>query len=199
MERLTGCTHRIMPDRIVTATWLACAAVTGGELRLLHTDAASLLGILDVFEDMGCRCSRTEDTLCFAAARPIRALRYIKTMPYPGFPTDAQAIVMAVLCKANGTSVLEETIFENRFRHVDALSRMGADIRIAGRAAVIRGVRQLHGAQVSATDLRGGAAMLTAALGAEGETVLTEIAHIDRGYDSPEQVLRQVGAAIERK
>lgn len=199
VERLTGCPYRIMPDRIVTATWLACAAATGGELRLLQTDAGSLLGILDAFEEMGCRCSRTEDTICFSAARPVRALRYIQTMPYPGFPTDAQAIVMAVLCKASGTSVMEETIFENRYRHVDALTRMGADIRIAGRAAVIRGVKQLHGAQVSATDLRGGAAMLTAALGAEGESVITEIAHIDRGYDAPEQVLCSVGALIERK
>ena len=199
VKSLTGCEYRIMPDRIVTATWLACAAVTGGELRLLGTDAESLTGILDVFEETGCRCSRTQDTICFSAGCPVKALRYIKTMPYPGFPTDAQAIVMAVLCKAAGTSVMEETIFENRFRHVDALVRMGADIRVAGRAAVIRGVRQMHGAQVSATDLRGGAAMLTAALGAEGETVLTEISHIDRGYDSPELALRAVGAAIERK
>ncbi len=199
VRSLTGCAYSIMPDRIVTATWLACAAATGGELRLLRTDAASLTGILEVFEDMNCRCSRTENTLCFSAGHPIRALRYIKTMPYPGFPTDAQAIVMAVLCKANGTSVMEETIFENRYRHVDALVRMGADIRIAGRAAVIRGVHAMHGAQVSATDLRGGAAMLAAALGAEGETVLSEISHIDRGYDSPELVLRAVGARIERK
>jgi UDP-N-acetylglucosamine 1-carboxyvinyltransferase len=154
--------------------------------------------MLDVFEEMGCRCSLSEGTLCFSSCRPVRPLRYIKTMPYPGFPTDAQAIVMAALCKANGTSVMEESIFENRFRHVDALVRMGADIRVAGRAAVIRGVRSMHGAQVSATDLRGGAAMLAAALGAEGETVLTEISHIDRGYDSPELALRAVGAKIER-
>lgn len=199
VKELTGCDHRIMPDRIVTATWLACAAVTGGELRLLHTDDASLTGILDVFEEMGGRCSRSQDSICFSGGKPIQPLRYIKTMPFPGFPTDAQAIVTAVLCKANGTSVMEETIFENRFRHVDALVRMGADIRIAGRAAVIRGVRQMHGAVVSATDLRGGAAMLTAALGAEGETVLTEISHIDRGYDSPELALQAVGARIERK
>ena len=198
VERLSGCGYVVMPDRIVTATWLACAASTGGELRLLRTDAESLTGMLDVFEEMGCRCSLSEGTLCFSSCRPVRPLRYIKTMPYPGFPTDAQAIVMAALCKANGTSVMEESIFENRFRHVDALVRMGADIRVAGRAAVIRGVRSMHGAQVSATDLRGGAAMLAAALGAEGETVLTEISHIDRGYDSPELALRAVGAKIER-
>lgn len=199
VKRLYGCTYRIMPDRIVTATWLACAAITGGALQLLHTDAASLEGILDVLEQMNCRCSREEDSICFSAGRPLKAVRYLKTMPYPGFPTDAQAILMAVLCRAGGTSVIEETIFENRFRHVDALVRMGADIQIAGRVAVVHGVRQLHGAPVSATDLRGGAALLTAGLGAEGETILTEISHIDRGYDDPEQILRSVGADIERK
>ena len=199
VKQLTGCTYRIMPDRIVTATWLACAAATGGTLRLTGTDAQSLEGILDVLEQMGCRCSRSKDSLCFSAAGPLRAVRSLRTMPYPGFPTDAQAILMAVLCTANGTSVIEETIFENRFRHVDGLVRMGADIRTAGRIAVVRGVERLHGAQVSATDLRGGAALLTAALGAQGETVLTEIAHIDRGYDAPEQILRSVGAAIERR
>lgn len=198
VKKLRGCTYRIMPDRIVTATWLAAAAVTGGELRLLHTDAASLESILAVLEEMNCRCSRTAESICIAAGGQMRAVRYLKTMPYPGFPTDAQAILMAVLCTANGTSVLEETIFENRFRHVDALVRMGADIQVAGRIAVVHGVRHLHGAQVSATDLRGGAAMLTAGLGAEGETILTDISHIDRGYDSPEQILRTVGAEIER-
>ncbi len=199
VKQLTGCTYRIMPDRIVTATWLACAAITGGALQLLHTDAASLEGILDVLEQMNCQCSRDVSSLCINAGKPLKAVRYLKTMPYPGFPTDAQAIVMAVLCKAGGTSVIEETIFENRFRHVDALVRMGADIHVAGRVAVVHGVKQLCGAQVSATDLRGGAALLTAGLGAEGETVLTEISHIDRGYDSPETVLRSVGAKIERR
>ena len=198
VRKLHGCTYRIMPDRIVTATWLASVAVTGGEVRLLQADTASLEGILDVFEQMNCRCSHTEDTLCFSAGKPLRPVRRLRTMPYPGFPTDAQAVVMAVLCKAGGTSVIEETIFENRFRHVDALVRMGADIQTAGRIAVIHGVRQLHGAPVSATDLRGGASLLVAGLGAQGETVLTEISHIDRGYDSPEKVLRNLGAEIRR-
>ncbi|MBE6876781.1 MAG: UDP-N-acetylglucosamine 1-carboxyvinyltransferase [Ruminococcus sp.] len=198
VKKLTGCTYRIMPDRIVTATWLAAAAVTGGAVRLMQADTASLEGILDVFEQMNCHCSHTEDTICFSAGNVLRSVRSLKTMPYPGFPTDAQAVVMAVLCKANGTSVIEETIFENRFRHVDALVRMGADIQTAGRVAVIHGVHQLHGAPVSATDLRGGAALLVAGLGAQGETVLTEISHIDRGYDCPEQVLRNLGADIRR-
>lgn len=199
VKQLRGCTYRIMPDRIVTATWLACAAITGGTVQLLHTDAASLEGILDVLEQMNCQCSRNEDSICFSAGRPLKAVRYLKTMPYPGFPTDAQAILMALLCRAAGTSVIEETIFENRFRHVDALVRMGADIQVAGRVAVVHGGCRLHGALVSATDLRGGAALLTAGLGADGETVLTEISHIDRGYDNPEQVLRSVGADIERR
>ncbi|MBQ8079668.1 MAG: UDP-N-acetylglucosamine 1-carboxyvinyltransferase [Oscillospiraceae bacterium] len=196
---LTGCTYRIMPDRIAAATWLAAAAVTGGELCLRDADAQSMESILDVLDQMHCRCIRMDDRICIAAARPLRAVRYLKTMPYPGFPTDAQAIVTAPLCIADGTSVVEESIFENRFRHTDALVKMGADIRIAGRAAVIRGVPGLHGAQVCATDLRGGAAMLIAALGAQGETVLTGLQHIDRGYDSPEHVLRSVGAGIRRE
>ena len=198
VRKLTGCTYRIMPDRIVTATWLAAAAVTGGAVRLLQADTASLEGILDVFEQINCHCSYTENTICFSAGNVLRPVRSLKTMPYPGFPTDAQAVVTTVLCKANGTSVIEETIFENRFRHADGLVRMGADIQTAGRIAVIHGVRQLHGAPVSATDLRGGAALLVAGLGAQGETVLTEISHIDRGYDAPESLLRNIGADIRR-
>ncbi|MBR4320517.1 MAG: UDP-N-acetylglucosamine 1-carboxyvinyltransferase [Oscillospiraceae bacterium] len=198
VKKLKGCTYRIMPDRIVTATWLAAAAITGGTVRLLQADTSSLEGILDVLEEMNCSCSCTENTICFSAGKPVHAVRCLKTMPYPGFPTDVQAIMMAVLCCAEGTSVIEETIFENRFRHVDALVKMGADIQVAGRAAVIHGVKQLHGAAVSATDLRGGAALLIAGLGAKGNTILTEISHIDRGYDNPEQVLREVGADIRR-
>ena len=195
---LAGCTHRIMPDRIVTATWLTAAAATGGRLRLAGTDAASLESVLEVFEEMGCCCKRGQDSLTVYGGCPLRAVRDIRTMPYPGFPTDAQAVVTVPLCLADGASVIEETVFSDRFRHVDALVKMGADIRIVGRAAVIRGPVTLHGAQVAATDLRGGAAMLTAALAAQGETVLTDIRHIDRGYDSPEQVLRSVGADIVR-
>ena len=199
VKRLGGCTYRIMPDRIAAATWMAAAAAAGGELSLVHTDAAGMESILDVFEQMNCRTRVSGSRMYFRAGRPLRAVRYVRTMPYPGFPTDAQAIVMAALCTARGTSLLEETIFENRFRHVDALTRMGADIRVAGPVASVHGVTALHGAQVAATDLRGGAAMLVAALGAQGETILTDISHIDRGYDAPETVLRKLGAAIERK
>ncbi len=199
VKKLHGCTYRIMPDRIVTATWLAAAAATGGTIRLLQADTGSLEGILDVFEQMHCSCSHTKKTICFSANKPLKAIRCLKTMPYPGFPTDAQAIVMAVLCQVKGTSLIEETIFENRFRHTDALMRMGADIQIAGRAAIVHGVKKLHGATVSATDLRGGAAMLIAGLSAEGETVITELSHIDRGYDKPEKILANIGADIRRR
>ncbi len=198
VKKLHGCTYRIMPDRIVAATWLAAAAEAGGELCLRHVSAADMESILDVFEEMNCRISAKEDSICFHAGAELRAVRTIKTMPYPGFPTDAQAILMAALCRANGTTVVEETIFENRFRHVDALVKMGADIRVSGHVAVINGTANLHGASVEATDLRGGAAMLVAGLCAAGETTITEIHHIDRGYDSPECVLRNVGADIIR-
>jgi len=187
-----------MPDRIVTATWMSAVAMTGGTVRFIGVDMTSLEGILDIFEEMNCHFSRSGDILYFSAGKPLHAVRYLKTMPYPSFPTDAQPVVMSALCIAEGTSLIEETIFENRFRHVEGLCRMGADIQITGRAAVIHGVKKLHGAQVSATDLRGGAALLVAGLSAEGETILTEISHIDRGYDSPEELLRSVGAKIVR-
>ncbi len=198
VKKLSGCTYRIMPDRIVAATWLAAAAATGGVLGLKHVHTGDMASILDVFEEMNCRISTAHENLYFQAGAPIRAVRNIRTMPYPGFPTDAQAILMAPLCVATGTTVVEEHIFENRFRHVDALVKMGADIQVSGRAAIVNGVQRLHGACVQATDLRGGAAMLIAGLSAAGETVLTEICHIDRGYDSPEQVLRSIGAEITR-
>lgn len=198
VPKLCGCTYRIMPDRIAAATWLAAAAATGGELTLRDVRAAEMESILDVFEQMHCRISCTDECIHFSAGAPLRSVRCIRTMPYPGFPTDAQAILMAPLCKACGTTLVEETIFENRFRHVDALVKMGADIQVAGRAAVIKGVPHLHGAKVRATDLRGGAALLIAALGAAGTTEITEICHIDRGYDCPEVLLRSIGAQIER-
>ncbi len=198
VPKLRGCTYRIMPDRIAAATWLAAGAATGGELTLRDVRVTEMESILDVFEQMQCRISSTGDSIHFYAGAPLRSVRCIRTMPYPGFPTDAQAILMASLCKACGTTLVEETIFENRFRHVDALVKMGADIQVAGRAAVIKGVPHLHGASVRATDLRGGAALLVAGLGASGTTEITDICHIDRGYDCPEELLRNVGAQIER-
>jgi len=187
-----------MPDRIVAATWLAAAAATDGEICLRQVNSSDMASILDVFEEMNCRISAADNRIYLHAGKPLKAVRLMKTMPYPGFPTDAQAIMMAALCRACGTTLVEETIFENRFRHVDALVKMGADIQVAGRVAAIHGVRSLHGAAVEATDLRGGAAMLVAGLSASGETVIHDVFHIDRGYDSPEQVLQSIGAEIIR-
>lgn len=129
---------------------------------------------------------------------PLKAVRPVHTAPYPGFPTDAQAPVMAALAAGTGTTVFVENMFENRYRHVDELARMGADIRVEGRVAVVCGVSRLHGSSVKASDLRGGAALAVAALGAEGETLLTGLHHIDRGYERLEDDLRALGAEIKR-
>ncbi len=198
VKSLTGCTYRIMPDRIVAATWLAAAAATGGEVLLRCVRCADMESILDVFEEMNCHVRTSEDSIRFHAGKNLHPVGLLKTMPYPGFPTDAQAIMMAALCHARGTTLVEETIFDNRFRHVDALVKMGADIQVAGRVAAIHGIKSMQGAAVEATDLRGGAAMMVAGLSAIGETVIHDIHHIDRGYDSPEEVLRNIGAEIIR-
>ena len=147
---------------------------------------------------MGCGVFVYDDNIYLTAKKNLRAVKTIRTMPYPGFPTDAQAIVMAALTKAQGTSVIVENIFENRYRHVDELVRMGADIKVEGKVAVVEGVKKLFGANVIATDLRGGAALVLAALAADGETVLSNIKLIDRGYEDIEKQLNSVGAKICR-
>ena len=155
--------------------------------------------MLPLFEEMGCRLGVTEDSVKIAAPKRISAVRTIKTMPYPGFPTDAQAPFMAALCTARGTGVIAENIFEARYKHAGELLRMGARIDINGRVAVIEGVETLHGAAVKCTDLRGGAALVVAALAAEGESRIYELRHIDRGYCGLEEGLRRLGAKIGRK
>lgn len=198
-ERLHGCVHAIMPDRIAGITYLGAAAITGGTLCLKGTDAQPMENMLPTLEQMGCRLYPEPDRLHLLAPRRLRAVPFLRTMPHPGFPTDAQAIFMAMLSLADGVSVLEENIFENRYRHVDALVKMGARIHVSGRTAVVAGVRALSGAAVSATDLRGGAAMVLAGLAAQGRTEVRQISHIDRGYETMELVLRSVGAQIVRK
>lgn len=153
--------------------------------------------MLPVLEQTGCRVFPEPDRLHLLAPRRLKAVPSIRTMPHPGFPTDAQAIFMAMLSLANGVSVLEENIFENRYRHVDALVKMGQRPRVR-QVAVVTGVRSLSGASVAATDLRGGAAMVLAGLGAQGKTEVRQISHIDRGYESIETVLQGVGARITR-
>ena len=199
VKKLRGCEYEVMPDRIAAATYMAAAASTGGELGLINIKSDDLQAVTAVFEEMGAGVYCTGDRLFISCTRPLKAVRIIRTMPYPGFPTDAQAVIMAALAKAQGSSMIVENIFESRFRHVDELVRMGADIKVSGRTAVIQGVKKLCGANVRAHDLRGGAALTVAALGAEGTSSVGCVGYIDRGYELIERVLASVGADIHRE
>ncbi len=198
VQRLHGCEYRIMPDRIAGATYLACAAASGGECLLKDCHPWELDSIIPVLEQMGCYVNCYGTNIYISGKSSLKAVDTIRTMVYPGFPTDIQAIIMAVLCKAKGTTIFVENIFENRYKHVGALQRMGADIKVEGKVAVVEGVPILYGAKVEASDLRGGAGLVTAALSAEGTTEISSIHYIDRGYESIEEVLSSLGADIAR-
>ncbi len=198
VSSLKGCVHRIMPDRIAGLTYLSAGAITGGTVKLCGTKGAQMENVLPILEQAGCHIDRTEQDVYLRAPRRLRAASRLRTMPHPGFPTDVQAIIMAVMTLASGVSVFEENIFENRYRHVDGLVQMGAEICVSGRTAVVSGVPALYGAHVAATDLRGGAALVLAGLAAEGTTEVRQIHHIDRGYEGIEQVLKGAGAHIVR-
>ena len=197
-EKLHGCEYEIMPDRICTATYLACTAAAGGEILVKGCVPEHIRPVSSVFEQMGCSVYTCADRIYLSAQRPLKAADIVRTMVYPGFPTDCQAFVMAALCKAEGTSVFVENIFENRYHHAAELKRMGADIRVEGKVAVVRGVKKLYGAKTAASDLRGGAGLVTAALSAEGTSEISNIHFIDRGYEDIETVLSSVGADIKR-
>ena len=188
--------HRVMPDRIVAATYLAALAAAGGEAELIGAEESRLRSVIASFREMGARLCETETGLLISRREVLKAPRSIRTAPYPGFPTDAQAILMAAALKAQGTSIFAENIFESRYRHVDELIRMGADIRTEGRVAIVRGVPRLRGASLRCTDLRGGAALVVAALAAAGESRISAIEHIDRGYEDISRDLRLLGADI---
>ncbi len=198
-SKLYGAEHTIIPDRIVASTFMACAAATGGNVAVSGADREHLAPVIPVFEAAGCEICFSNGEMQIKAPERLSRVKSLRTMPYPGFPTDSQAIVMAMLVQARGTSVICEKIFENRFRHVPELIKMGADIRIEdGCVAVIDGVEKLQGARVSAGDLRGGCALAVAALGAAGTTVIDKIYHIDRGCEALETSLSQLGADIKR-
>ncbi len=198
VKELKGCTHRIMPDRIAGITYLSAAAATGGKVKLSGAKNAHMDNVLPVLEQAGCRIDKADDAVYLCAPKRLKAVSRLRTMPHPGFPTDVQAIIMALMAAAKGVSVFEENIFECRYRHVDGLVQMGADICVFGRIAVVSGVNRLYGAHVAATDLRGGAALVIAGLAADGTTEIRQIQHIDRGYESIEKVLGDVGANIMR-
>lgn len=199
VKSLKGCEYSVMPDRIVAATYMAAAAITGGDLVIKGVDIDTMNPVIPVFKEAGCEIETRDDVLHIKRTGKLLPMQYIRTMPYPGFPTDAQAPVMAVATLADGTTVFVENIFENRYKHAAELIRFGAKIKIEGRVAIVEGVKKLYGASVEATDLRGGAALVVAALAADGESVITGLRHIDRGYVAIEKVLSSVGANIRRK
>lgn len=189
-------THRPIPDRIVTATYLCAAAACGGDITLRDTDYRHLAPVTTALHQAGCRLHCREDSITLRSTGQLRSLPPVRTYPYPGFPTDAQPVLMAALLRSRGATMFVENIFENRYRHAAELTRMGADIRLEGKVALVSGVERLYGAEVHATDLRGGAALTVAALQAEGTTTLYDIHHILRGYEDITRDLRALGADI---
>ncbi|HEX8989127.1 MAG TPA: UDP-N-acetylglucosamine 1-carboxyvinyltransferase [Rhodocyclaceae bacterium] len=197
VERLHGAEHRIMPDRIETGTYLCAAAATGGDVRLTGTSSAYVDVVIDKLMDAGCEIELARDAIRLKAPPRLTAVS-IRTAPYPAFPTDMQAQFMAINAVANGTAVIRETIFENRYMHAVELIRLGADIKIDGNTAIVQGKEKLDGATVMATDLRASASLVIAGLVAKGETLIERIYHLDRGYEKLEQKLADLGARVSR-
>ncbi len=197
VERLHGAEHAIMADRIETGTYLCAAAATAGHIRLTHTSAAYLDAVVDKLLDAGCEIAIERDAIALQAPAKLKSVS-LRTAPYPAFPTDMQAQFMAINCVAEGSAIIRETIFENRFMHAVELIRLGADIRVDAHNAMVTGVDHLEGATVMATDLRASASLVIAGLVAQGETLIERIYHLDRGYENMEQKLSQLGAAVQR-
>ncbi|SCG81868.1 UDP-N-acetylglucosamine 1-carboxyvinyltransferase [Proteiniborus sp. DW1] len=190
--------HSVIPDRIEAGTYMVAAAITGGDVLIENVIPSHIKPIIAKLMEAGVKVEEGEDNVRVIANNGIKAVD-VKTLPYPGFPTDMQSQFMALMSIAEGTSVMIETVFENRYMHVDELKRMGADIKIDGRSAIIQGTNRMMGAPVKATDLRAGAALILAGLVSEGATEISDIYHIDRGYTDIEQKLANLGAKIYRK
>lgn len=198
VDSLSGAMHTIIPDRIAAATYMAATAATGGRVLIDRVVPSHLSGIIPVFEESGCSVKQRGNSILIDAPHRLKAVNLIRTMPYPGFPTDAQPPLMAMLAAAKGTGIFVENIFENRYKHTSSLERMGAKIYIEGKVAVVEGVPELYGAKVSAPDLRGGAALIVAGLNAGGKTEINDIHYIERGYESIELSLSRLGASIKK-
>lgn len=192
---LHGAEYQIQGDRIVAATYLCAVAACGGDVTLQGVSSKHMCAVLDALEQSGCTIQIEPEQVHLQSSGTLHGISVVRTAPYPGFPTDAQAILMAALSSGIGTTMFEENLFDSRYRHVDELSRMGAKIQVSGRVAVVEG-KKLHGAQVHGTDLRGTAALVVAALSAQGESQVTGLHHIRRGYERLEQDLRELGASI---
>lgn len=198
VEKLEPCSYQVIPDRIVTGTVMVAAAATRGQVTLLNTCPSHLTSLIHVLRRTGVQIAVDGDIIKVGAAMRPKSIDRIVTSPYPAFPTDLQSQIMVLLALADGVSVMKETIFEGRFKHVDELARMGADIRVDLSSAFIRGVSRLYGATVEATDLRAGAALVIAGLAAQGKTVVEQVHHIDRGYDRIEAMFGRLGARMTR-
>lgn len=198
VEKLTPAEHTVIPDRIVASTYLIATAMTGGKIQINSIVPSHIAPIIQPLRESGCKIEVNKKQVILESPKILKRIRMIRTMPHPGFPTDVQAQIMALTTVADGTSVIVENIFESRFKHIGELLRFGAKIHVEGRMAVIEGVNHLNGANVRATDLRGGSAMILAGLQARGITEITEIHHIDRGYEAPEKTLSELGADIKR-
>jgi UDP-N-acetylglucosamine 1-carboxyvinyltransferase len=190
-------TYRVMPDRIEAGTYLVAAGITGGEITLTDYDGSCLEALIMKLKETGVEFAQNKTGLTASGPRKLKSVS-VTTRPYPGFPTDMQAQFMALMCVSQDTSIIQETIFENRFMHVSELRRMGADIQVSGHQAVVKGVSRLNGAPVMATDLRASASLVLAGLRAEGTTEISRVYHLDRGYETLEKKLSALGAKIER-
>ena len=197
VKRLHGCTYSIIPDQIEAGTFMFAAAATGGDVTVRNVIPKHLEATTAKLEEIGCEVEEFDDAVRVRAPHKLHRT-HVKTLPYPGYPTDMQPQIAVTLALAEGTSIVTESIFENRFKYADELSRMGANIKVEGNSAIIDGVKKLTGARVSAPDLRAGAALVIAGLAAEGVTVVDDIVYIQRGYENFEEKLRSLGAEIER-
>ena len=195
VKQLRGVRHSVIPDRIVTATYICAVAATRGNALLKGANVSHLGTILSFLRESGCEINAFDDSIQISCDS-LRGGQTVRTMPFPGFATDAQAVCMALMCKSVGSTVFVETIFENRFKQVGELRRMGAKITTEGRVAVVEGVKRLYGTTVEAGDLRGGASLIVAGLSADGRTVIDNAEHIYRGYENIEKNLLELGARI---
>ena len=198
VKQLKDVSYNIMPDRIETGTFLCIAAMTGGSLKLKNADATHITPVIDKLEESGCKIETYKNIIQIEGPKKLKAVD-IKTMPYPGFPTDMQSIFATTMTVAKGTSVIVENIFENRYKYTQELVRMGAKIKVEGKTAVIKGVRKLYGANVKATDLRGGASVVMAGIAAKGMTKVENIEYILRGYEKFDKKLQDIGVDILRR
>ena len=198
VKKLKDVSYNIMPDRIEAGTYLCAGAITGGKIKITNIVSEHLTPIINKLEEAGCSLNVQKDNIELIVPKRVKAVD-LKTMPYPGFPTDMQSVFVSLLTTAKGTSIVVENIFENRYKFVPELSRMGAKITVEGKAAIIKGVRKIHAANVKATDLRGGAALVLEALVAKGETKIENIQYILRGYEKLDDKLKKLGAKISIK